>query len=490
MRLCRKRVNAGGNSVYYIYNTQLFKNEPSGPSLLVINHSIEHFAYLAGATAAANARNKDHKKMIGFIRKLLKDRKGNTLAIAAACLPLVIGAAGLSVDTIQWTVWKRQLQRAADSAAIAGVYDRTSSNGATTTVPDTVTHDLSLNNHVWMSLASGYPVVDYPADTSLETYQVHVRLAVQQRLPFSSLFMSSPPLIQVNATAASIASGGEACVNAREPSASNTGITISGNAGIYMPDCVMYSNSPSTNSAAAGGSSAVTAEAVAGVGGIQESNNWNVQSYRPYSPAIDDPFANVTPDPADMNCVTSGLDSRTDLSSLPAGTNCFSSLSVGSNRTLNLPSGTYYINGGDATIQGTLNCTSCTIVLTNKDTATSAQIGQFKSNAGANVNITSPTTGTYKGLAIYQDRRAVDSGQTNKINGNNNSIIQGALYFPSQQLDYNGDGTTNAICTMFVARRINFSGNNTTTNKFKKLSDCSAYGFPGGSVTRMVRLVA
>jgi hypothetical protein len=44
---------------------------------------------------------------------------------------------------------------------------------------------------------------------------------------------------------------------------------------------------------------------------------------------------------------------------------------------------------------------------------------------------------------------------------------------------------------MFVARRINFSGNSSTTNKFKKLSDCSAFGIPGGtSVTRMVRLVA
>jgi hypothetical protein len=43
---------------------------------------------------------------------------------------------------------------------------------------------------------------------------------------------------------------------------------------------------------------------------------------------------------------------------------------------------------------------------------------------------------------------------------------------------------------MFVARRVNFSGNSTTTNKFKKLADCSAEGLPGGTnATRMVRLV-
>lgn len=429
--------------------------------------------------------------MMKFFKRLRKSERGSTLAIAAACLPLVVGAAGLATDTIQWTLWKRQLQRAADSAAIAGVYDRSSNAGETTTVEATVNHDLSLNKHTWMGLKSGYPQVSYPTGGSSQRYQVRVTLAVQQALPFSSLFISTAPTIIANATAASIPSGGEACVNARETSASKTGIIITGNAGIDMPDCVLYSNSPSTNSAAAGGSSNVTAEAVAGVGGIQESNNWQVGSYRPYSPPIDDPFANVKPNPDDMNCTGTTLDHTTDVAALIAsGTNCWSSLSVGSNRTVNLPSGTYYINGGNMNVQGNLSCTSCTFVLTNSSIANDATIGKLSSNAGATINITAPTTGTFKGIAIYQDRRATDSNPTNKINGNNESIIQGALYFPNQQLDYNGDGTTVAVCTMFVARRINFSGNNTTTNKFKRLSECSAYGIPGGNATWMVRLIA
>src|SRR6185295_12333863 len=106
--------------------------------------------------------------MIEFIRKLFRDRKGNVLAIAAACMPLIVGAAGLATDTIEWTLWKRQLQRAADSAAIAGVYDRSSSAGATTTVSTTVSHDASLNLHTWMGLKTGYPAVEYPADSGVK----------------------------------------------------------------------------------------------------------------------------------------------------------------------------------------------------------------------------------------------------------------------------------------------------------------------------------
>ena len=60
--------------------------------------------------------------MIGFFKKLWRDKRGNALVIAAAALPLVLGSAGLASDTIEWALWKRQLQRAADSAAIAGVY--------------------------------------------------------------------------------------------------------------------------------------------------------------------------------------------------------------------------------------------------------------------------------------------------------------------------------------------------------------------------------
>src|SRR3954465_3143007 len=93
--------------------------------------------------------------MISF-GKLFKNKRGNTLAIAAACFPLFIGAAGLASDTIQWTLWKRQLQRAADSAAIAGVYDRYHNNGGTTTTAAAVAHDLTLNNHAYYSLTTGY----------------------------------------------------------------------------------------------------------------------------------------------------------------------------------------------------------------------------------------------------------------------------------------------------------------------------------------------
>ena len=423
--------------------------------------------------------------MLGVIRRIWKDRSGNAIVIAGAALPMIVGCAGLASDTIQWTLWKRQLQRAADSAALSGVYDREAAGGATTNTSSAVSHDLTLNRHTWMALRSGFPQVAYPANTATLQNQVQVTLQVQQRLPFSSLFMTTAPIIQATATAAAIASGGgDACIEALETTAV-TGITNSGNTTINAPNCVLYSNSPSANSASAGGSSSVTAKAIAGVGGISQSNNWHVQQYLPYSPALADPFANVTPDPNQMHCTSSAFSVA-----LLATYNCFSSLSVGSNKTVTVPanSGPIYINGGSIDLKGTFNCTGCTLVLTNQSTATNATIGTISSNAQASNTITAPTSGPYAGIAIYQDRRA--TGNTDKINGGSGSVITGAMYFPKDELWINGSGSASSMCAMFVARRIVFTGNSGISLLNPSNAACTASGLPTNSSARIIRLVA
>ena len=448
-----------------------------------------------------------------LLRKLWNDDRGNALIIAGAALPLLAGSAGLATDTIHWTLWKRELQRAADSAAIAGVYERLDA-GTTAGVADVVDHDLELNHHtgeiggVAIAMEDTYPKVEFPADNGDMVNQVKVALAVRKVLPFSSLFMSEAPLIRAEATAASVPGSEEFCVVSLETNAKNTGILISGNAGIQM-DCSFMSNSPSANSAYSKGSAEVYAKSVAAVGGIQESTNWHVESYDPYSPAVEDPFANVTPAPSDMKCAgkwktqgnqttwendvlneTTNFDNAKDSNGNKA--NCWTSMSVQPSGTLNIPDdyGPLFINGGDAFIQGDLNCTGCTIVLTNKSTSPTATIGQFKVNADSKINMSAPTSGYYKGIAIYQDRRAKDGASlVNKINGNSESVITGALYFPNQELQYNGTGGTSATCTLFVSRRIDFSGNSVTLNKFKKSSECSAVGLPTVEGGRLVRLV-
>jgi hypothetical protein len=97
-------------------------------------------------------------------------------------------------------------------------------------------------------------------------------------------------------------------------------------------------------------------------------------------------------------------------------------------------------------------------------------------------------------MALYQDRRAVDNAPTgtisanspNKINGNSTNKIKGVIYFPSQQITYNGTGTGSATCTQFVAKRIYWSGNS-GLNNFTK--NCPGSGIQAINAPLKVRLV-
>jgi Flp pilus assembly protein TadG len=226
--------------------------------------------------------------MIKFVKRLWNDRRGNALLIAGAALPIVVGVAGLATDTIQWALWTRELQRAADSAAFAGVYANVQGNSSKTAA-QAVADDLaaSKNNHTIVSISSGYPVVTYPT-SSAWSYGVKVQLAVQQKLGFSSIFMSAAPIIKVSATAAYVDLG-EFCMGALKKSG-GSGITVQGSSTTNL-GCGAIANStynPSVNTN--GGTYNFNAPIVAGAGNLPSSMN-GVTKLEPYHAPIPDPFA-------------------------------------------------------------------------------------------------------------------------------------------------------------------------------------------------------
>ena len=211
--------------------------------------------------------------MTNWFKKLWNNERGNALILAGAALPLLIGSAGLATDTIEWALWKRQLQRTADSAAIAGVYSAI----ATQDVSSAVNTDIDKGSNFARSgtnpnkyLLLNAPVVTQPA-VAQGTNAVAVTLQMQQKLSFSSLFMASPPIIEASATAAAIATG-EYCAQA-QINTNTTGISAGGNVTVNLK-CGIITNSTSIEAAVAFGSSTVAASPVAAVGGLDRTDNW------------------------------------------------------------------------------------------------------------------------------------------------------------------------------------------------------------------------
>jgi hypothetical protein len=95
-------------------------------------------------------------------------------------------------------------------------------------------------------------------------------------------------------------------------------------------------------------------------------------------------------------------------------------------------------------------------------------------NGGARISMTAPSTGTYAGILFYQDRRASNMA-TNIINGNSSSLLQGALYFPRQELQMNGTSGMNTRCIQIVARRVDWRGNTAIQNVCPANSGASSF---------------
>jgi hypothetical protein len=147
----------------------------------------------------------------------------------------------------------------------------------------------------------------------------------------------------------------------------------------------------------------------------------------------------------------------------------------------------YVLDGGSLSIgaQANVSCSGCAFVFTSRtaDTNPNSIGGIGNINGGAQINITAPTGGTYSGLIMYQDRRAVlpNGNQSNQINGNSSSVFQGSFYFPSQRVLFNGTSGMTTDCVQLVGWQVSFSGNTNISN------NCP--GGKGGFDGYMVRLV-
>jgi hypothetical protein len=445
--------------------------------------------------------------MFKFFKKLWKDARGNALVIAGASLPLIMGSAGLASDTIQWVLWKRQLQRVADSAAMAGVYAEVSGNSVgtcsssnipTATYTDPVAYDIRKNNHTGMTPNCTLTNPPSTGAFSTDNFAVNVNLSVQRQLSFSSMFMSTAPTITASATA-TIVPGGQYCAISLI-NTSTTGISAGGSTNLNL-GCGMITNSVSMDAAVAFGSSTVTASPIAAVGGIDANDNWGPGTVlQPFTLPQPDPFASVNPptptgcqkfsdlDPGNNNKPNGTLDLTSTLTA--GGTYCIKensgTLSIQGN--VILPSGTYVLDATTLNMtnnNASLTCHQCTFILTSSTASTDPSSVGKVSLQGGQLDLTAPDSGTYAGIMIYQDRRAATcTSNCNLINGNATSTMQGALYVPHQQLTFSGTSGMSTNCLQMVALTLQFTGNSSINNTCPAGS--ASHAFSG----RKVRLVA
>ena len=421
-----------------------------------------------------------------WLRQIHRSERGNAILICAATLPLVIGAAAAGVDTIQATVAQRQLQRAADSAAIAGAYAKLQGY----TISTAVDHDLAMNNDVTLSTPRDIQNAPSSGPYAGNTRAVRVVLTAARAVPFMSFVTGQPMTITAEATAMSVFTG-QYCMVSLENTAV-TGITFSGSTVVNL-GCGVVSNATGSSSVSAGGNATVIASPVAAVGGVPSSASYaSGTTLLPYSPAQPDPWANLPMPSVPSNCqnkysVNPNQVAPAFTPTTPGGNvYCFRGMDI--KGTVTLPSNSVIIIDGGTNsnqvnqlsfgAQANVTGSGVTFLLTSNSTSTGevSTVASIDMHANAVLNLSAPTTGTYAGVLMYMDRRAPNARASN-INGNSATTYQGGFYFPSHSLTFNGNTGMHTECLQLVARRLTFSGNSNIQNTCPANSGSHAWDY-------------
>lgn len=145
------------------------------------------------------------KRIAKLLSGLRGDKSGNAMMLVAMGAPVLFGTTGLAIDTAQWYMWERELQYAADQAALAGAWAR--GNGDTGNEYYTrARQEFSANVRIVTNYTTldDAELVDYDdgnPDTTDTDNSVVVTASTTGTLPFANFILGTSTTVRVRAQA-------------------------------------------------------------------------------------------------------------------------------------------------------------------------------------------------------------------------------------------------------------------------------------------------
>lgn len=405
-------------------------------------------------------RNKSNR----IFHRYLHDSRGGLLPMIAVMFPVIMGMAGLGLDVSNWMMQKRNLQTAADAAALAGAYELL--NGDEQNVQSAALNE-AINNG-YDADGDGSITVNITGEDGDQ--QIEVTIRARANTFVSSLINGDASYTETVAAAEAGGGDGSFCMLSLDETA-NGAISTQGNVTINAAGCGIAVNSSSDSALDIGGTSDVDIGQLSIAGGIDVGNNADINY------ADLDTGVAATPDPYEdlevpESAPCSRADSRHSLSInsdtvLSPGTYC-GGINI-SNGDVDFEPGVYVIDGGDFSIttNGNVFGEGVSFVLTNSGEGSDASLNIA---AGGDLYFSAPEAGNdMEGVVFYQDRNIREHASNgNSITGSASLNIEGVAYFPENNVFYGGgagvDSDATSPCSMMIAKTITLAGNPTMGN--------------------------
>lgn len=121
---------------------------------------------------------------------------------------------------------------------------------------------------------------------------------------------------------------------------------------------------------------------------------------------------------------------------------------INGNADVVMEPGVYVLDGIGLDIQGNADVIAEGVMFYIKGT------GRVEINGNGDVTTSSPGSGDYEGIGLFQAR---DNTTAGLINGNSDLNIEGTYYFPSNHMDLSGN--TDNLCTQLIVDTMTVTGN-------------------------------
>ncbi len=374
---------------------------------------------------------------------LWRDRIGGVFVYAAIAAPVVIGAAGLSVDVGMWYANKRLVQSAVDSAALAGALELRRSDEDANSIANAVYADALING---FSIAEGdniNVVIDTPK----------VAVTITRSVPGLLSQVVFTGTTNVKARAVARADVNDSCIWSLNGSDQGA-VKIQGAANVDLGCGVIAnsSNGAGINEDGTGCLNATEVKVVGGTGGdcINPTPGTGIDP-------VGDPLA-ALPSPSYNNppCINqppiSGM--GPDPQYLNPGTYC-NQLTINTSRKVIFNPGLYVLDGASFTISGSSDVegTDVSFYLTTNN---NIQAENIDINGGAKVVLSAPSDGDLPGILFYHDR-AAPTIQHN-LAGGADMQLNGIIYFPTGELTFTGGAVLSESASIIIVDKVTFSG--------------------------------
>jgi hypothetical protein len=385
---------------------------------------------------------------------------------------MLIGFSALGTEVVFVLFKQRQMTSTASSAALAGatalmtghpVNFAAESQAAAATAGFT------------NGAASVTVTVNHPPLSGIHAGNasaVEVIVGQPQTLPLSSLFVAGPWNVSGRAVALEGNSASD-CVLALDTSVT-TAFSMSNGAQVSLNQCGLAVNANGSSALSVIGGAILNAKSVSVSGSTNVTGGGTINAtngVKTSQSAVANPYASTVV-PTASGCAAYTNKSQT----LSPGTYC--GLTINNGVTVSMNPGVYIIKGGTFSVQsGTLSGTGVTIALTGS--GSNYAVVSIANNA--TVSLSAPTTGGTAGLVFFADPNSPNTS-VSSFQGGAQESLTGALYFPSQTVQYSNGTSTTATCTQLIAWHMQFTGG----ASFNSSCANTGVGTVGGSPSQLV----